>query len=59
MRQELVMKRSSERRAKRWVIQELARSLDQLSDTTASVALSGEASFSAGSKNPALARSEK
>ena len=53
------MKRSSERRAKRWVIQELTRSLNQLSDTTASVALSGEASFSAGSKNPALARSEK
>jgi hypothetical protein len=29
---EVVMKRSSARRARRWVIQELARSLDQLSD---------------------------
>jgi hypothetical protein len=29
------MKRSSERRARRWVIQELTRSLDQLSDIIA------------------------
>jgi hypothetical protein len=53
------MKRSTARRARRWVIQKLARSLDQLSDTTARVVLSGKGNFSAGSKNPALARAEK
>jgi hypothetical protein len=45
------MNPSSERRARRWVIQELTRSLNQLSDTTASVALLGYSRFSAGEKS--------
>ena len=53
--QEVVMKRSTARRARRWVIQELARSLDQLSGTTiwavlpvngASTACGDQSSFS-------------
>jgi enoyl-CoA hydratase/carnithine racemase len=51
------MKRSSERRARRWVIQELTHSLNQLSDTTASVALSGEGNFSAGGEQSSLSKS--
>ncbi|MCC2652870.1 MAG: hypothetical protein K0R61_690 [Microvirga sp.] len=42
------MKRSSALRARRWLIQELTRSLNQLSDTTARVALSGDGNFSGG-----------
>jgi hypothetical protein len=44
------MKRSSARRARRWVIQELTRSLDQLSDTAVRAVLSvdGSSSFSEG-----------
>jgi hypothetical protein len=45
------MKRSSARRARRWVIHELTRSLNQLSDTTASGAMSGDGNFSAGEKS--------
>jgi hypothetical protein len=53
------MKRSSARRARRWVLHELTRSLNQLSDTTASGAMSGDGNFSVGGENPALASAEK
>jgi hypothetical protein len=38
----MVMKRSSARRARRWVIQELARDLDQLSDAAVRAILSSD-----------------
>ena len=51
------MKRSSARRARRWLIQELTRSLNQLSDTTVSVAMSGDGNFSAGGEKSSFSES--
>jgi hypothetical protein len=51
------MKRSSARRARRWVIHELTRSLNKLSDTTASMALSGDSNFSAGGEQSSFSES--
>ncbi len=51
------MKRSSARRARRWIIQELIRSLDRLSDTTASVALSGYGHFPTSGKEASFSGS--
>jgi hypothetical protein len=51
------MKRSSSRRARRWVNQELIRRRDKLSDTAASVDLSGDGSFNAGSEKSSFSES--
>jgi hypothetical protein len=51
------MKRSSARRARRWVIHELTRSLNQLSDTTVSVAMSGDSNFSTGGERSSFGES--
>jgi hypothetical protein len=51
------MKRSSALRARRWVIQELTRSLGQLSDTTVSAALSGYGNFSTSGEKSSFSES--
>jgi hypothetical protein len=51
------MKRSSARRARRWVIYELTRSLNQLSDTTASMTLSGDSNFGASGEKSSVSES--
>jgi hypothetical protein len=48
------MKRSSARRARRWVVQELARSLDQLSDIAVNVASSADVNSSPGGEQSSL-----
>jgi hypothetical protein len=51
------MKRSSARRARRWVLHELTRSLNQLSDITASMTLSGDRNFSDGGEKYSFSES--
>jgi hypothetical protein len=48
------MKRSSARRARRWVIQELARHLDQLSDDAVRAVLPVNSASRAGGEQPSL-----
>jgi hypothetical protein len=54
---EVVMKRSSARRARRWVIQELTRRMDQLSDTSVRAILSGSGEPNGGGEKSSLIRS--
>jgi hypothetical protein len=54
---EVAMKRSSARRARRWVIQELTRRIDQLSDTAIRAILSGNGNPNRGGEKSSLIRS--
>ena len=51
------MKRSSARRARRWVIQELTRGLDQLSDIADTATLSSEGNSNAGGEGSSFRKS--
>jgi hypothetical protein len=50
----MAMKRSSARRARRWIIHELTRSLDQLSYTAVRVSLSSDGNTSDGDEKSGL-----
>jgi hypothetical protein len=52
----MVMKQSSARRARRWIIQELARNLNRPSDTAATAAWSSDGKAMKAETNPASAK---
>jgi hypothetical protein len=53
----MAMKRSSARRIRRWVIDELTRSLDQLPDTAARAVLWSDRNFSASREKSSFRKS--